>query len=173
MIPKQCKQCGTVLTFPKWLAKQRKFCSRKCYIASAKIAVSPVDILRLYKSGMTISEVAVALDTTDKVVYSRMVRYSLPRRSTAVRNQQGNKNSGWKGDVAKYSTCHTRVEKLRGKPSVCEQCGTTTSKRFEWANISRKYYDPFDYRRLCCSCHRKEHKIGLNFHKRRVLCTIG
>lgn len=65
-------------------------------------------------------------------------------------------NSGsWKGDKASYSAFHYRVEAERGKPSKCEECGTKTAKKFEWANLTGKYEDVNDYKRLCNSCHRK------------------
>lgn len=64
-------------------------------------------------------------------------------------------NDTWKGDAAKYAALHLRVQRVRGKPSKCEVCGTTTAKRFEWANMTGNYADPMDYKRMCCSCHHK------------------
>jgi len=60
----------------------------------------------------------------------------------------------WKGDTASYSAFHKRLYKARGRPSLCEDCGSTTAKRFEWANMSGNYHDLNDYKRLCTSCHR-------------------
>lgn len=55
-----------------------------------------------------------------------------------------------------YGTLHTRVKELFGKPSKCENCGTTQSKKFEWANLSGEYkLERSDWARLCCVCHRR------------------
>ncbi len=53
-----------------------------------------------------------------------------------------------------YTMAHSRVRKARGTPSLCEKCGTTTAKRFEWANKTGKYTDPNDFMRMCTSCHK-------------------
>jgi len=54
-----------------------------------------------------------------------------------------------------YGACHYKVRKLRGTPSLCEVCGTTTAKKFEWANLTGNYADINDYKRMCASCHDK------------------
>lgn len=69
----------------------------------------------------------------------------------------------WKGAGACYTALHFRVERARGKPRLCEECGTTTAKRYEWASVSHKYDDVNDYRRLCKTCHVKFDKIHRNF----------
>jgi len=55
-----------------------------------------------------------------------------------------------------YGTLHAWVRRNFGTPSICEHCGDTTSKKFEWANISGKYtMSRKDWARLCCQCHRR------------------
>ena len=79
----------------------------------------------------------------------------------------------WKGDAANYSALHLRVQTERGRPSLCEECGTTSAKRFEWANISGRYEDVADYRRLCCSCHHRMDGLVRNlgdYAKRKEVC---
>ena len=62
----------------------------------------------------------------------------------------------WKGDDAGLIAKHRWVQRQKGKPSLCEMCGTTTAKRFDWANKDHKYSRNLeDYMRLCASCHRK------------------
>ena len=62
----------------------------------------------------------------------------------------------WKGENAGYVSKHKWVSKHKGKPSLCEHCGTTEAKRFEWANVSGEYKRELDdYIRLCKSCHNK------------------
>ena len=57
-------------------------------------------------------------------------------------------NAGYKG-------LHDWVRRVKGKPSLCEECGTITAKKYEWSNTSFEYKrDPSDWRRLCTSCHR-------------------
>lgn len=54
-----------------------------------------------------------------------------------------------------YITLHSWVRYHKGKPNLCEKCGATEAKKFEWANISGEYKrDLSDWIRLCVSCHR-------------------
>lgn len=122
----------------------------------------------LYQSGMTQSEVARALSTSQKIVHSVMRRHGIKARRAAKRDQRGAKNSGWKGDAAGYQAMHIRVETLRGKPSHCETCGTKTAKAFDWANLSGNYQDPWDYKRLCRSCHHRLDGKVRNLRRKEV-----
>ena len=56
-----------------------------------------------------------------------------------------------------YAVLHARIRERYGAPSRCENCGDTTSTKFEWANISGEYHtlDRSDWARLCCQCHRR------------------
>ena len=76
----------------------------------------------------------------------------------------GKNNPSWKGDKAKYDALHIRVGVARGRPRLCEVCGTTNKqKKYDWANLTGKYLDVMDYKRMCVSCHRKYDK---NWRKR-------
>ena len=78
-------------------------------------------------------------------------------------DQRGSKNPTWRGDHASYKAFHTRVKVLRGSPQACEVCGTEEpSKRYEWANLTGRYQDPWDYKRMCSSCHRKADHLVCN-----------
>ena len=48
----------------------------------------------------------------------------------------GSKNPMWKGNQAGYWSKHERIYVRFGKPKKCEDCGTETAKRYEWANLS-------------------------------------
>lgn len=62
----------------------------------------------------------------------------------------------WKGKKAGYFAIHMWLYKKLGQPNKCSNCNTTTAKRFEWANISKKYKrDINDWIRLCKKCHQK------------------
>lgn len=76
--------------------------------------------------------------------------------------KSGLDHHNWKGDRSvDYTTIHQWVYRLLGKPSHCEERGTTTGKRFEWANLSGEYKrDLSDWKRLCSPCHHKLDKIA-------------
>lgn len=69
-------------------------------------------------------------------------------------NGKGEKSPSWKGDKVGYHGLHKWIQSELGKPKYCADCGTTTAKRFEWANISGLYKrETKDFKRLCTSCH--------------------
>lgn len=73
----------------------------------------------------------------------------------------GEKNPMWKGDKVGYTALHQWLYLHFGKPKKCDQCGTENAKKFEWANISKKYKrDRTDWMRLCASCHDIYDELG-------------
>jgi hypothetical protein len=59
-------------------------------------------------------------------------------------------------EVTNYGLIHKRIRRWFGTPNECENCGDTTSTKFEWANISGEYQlERSDWARLCCKCHRR------------------
>ena len=113
-------------------------------------------VRELYEAGHTMREVAELAGTTVKVLQRLMSRHGIARRTSAKRDQVGEKNHMWRGDQAKYQALHLRVEAARGKPNRCSCCDTTDpSERYEWANLSGRYEDINDYARLCVLCHRR------------------
>jgi len=110
----------------------------------------------LYGKGLTQDEVASAAGITQKVVWRLMRRHGIVARKAAKREQRGPRNHAWKGGAAKYAALHLRIAAIRGTPARCEACGSDDpAARYEWANITGRYDDPADYRRLCVSCHRR------------------
>lgn len=66
------------------------------------------------------------------------------------------KHPNWKKSGVSYSGIHYWVSRYKGKPKVCEQCGTTKARKFEWANIDHSYRRVLDdYIRMCTRCHRR------------------
>lgn len=66
------------------------------------------------------------------------------------------KHPAWKGKNASYYAIHIWVNRWKGTPNTCEQCGKTGLKRqqIHWANIDHKYRRVLDdYIRLCAKCH--------------------
>ena len=68
----------------------------------------------------------------------------------------GKRHHAWKGDDVGYSALHSWIKRKLGKPNYCDVCKTVSTKRFEWANISKKYKRELsDWRSLCSKCHHR------------------
>ena len=60
------------------------------------------------------------------------------------------------GKNAGLRSKHLWVERIRGKPTQCENCGKKYDKprSVQWANIDHKYRrSPQEYMQLCFKCH--------------------
>lgn len=124
-----------------------------------------------YEAGMSQLEIAQKYGSTQKVVFGAMRRFGIKSRVPAKRDQRREKNSSWKGDSVSYEAFHYRMDALKGKPKKCESCGTEDPRKsYDWANLTGKYNDPEDYRRLCRSCHWKLDKKVLNIKRMRERC---
>lgn len=71
-----------------------------------------------------------------------------------------NPYSEFGGTTSQYKYLHVKVGKAFGKPGLCEDCGTTEAKRYDWANTGNNYCYPYvvlreDWVRVCRSCHQK------------------
>lgn len=76
--------------------------------------------------------------------------------SEIMSKKNGKKNPFWKGSKVSYSGLHKWLARHYGYPERCDMCGTKDSKRYEWANISKKYKRNIkDFKRLCRKCHIK------------------
>jgi hypothetical protein len=125
-------------------------------VRGARPKVYPPELVeqvsRLYASGLTQEEVAARIGTTQKVVWKLMLRHGIQARPRIKRDQRGPKNAAWGHSSVTYAAYHKRVEAEKGRPRVCEQCGTTSAKAYDWACMGR-YDRVADYKRLCRSCH--------------------
>jgi hypothetical protein len=85
------------------------------------------------------------------------MKWSQTHRKKLIKSTTGEKHWAWKGDKISYVALHRWVERHRGRPRKCSECGTTSKKiSYDWANVSKKYKrDLNDFIRLCRSCHRK------------------
>jgi len=110
-------------------------------------------VREMYEFGMTQEEIAAATGTTQKVIWNLMRRHSIKARVAAKRNQWGERNHSWRGDRASYKAFHQRLYKKYGNPQRCDECGKTSPGHYDWANISGRFEDMADYKRLCRSCH--------------------
>lgn len=116
-----------------------------------------------YAAGLSQVEIASRYHTSQKVVWRAMRKFGVQARVAAKRHQQGPLNDSWKGAKATYAAFHKRIEVLHGRPQKCEVCGTVDATRtYDWANLTGRYDDPADYKRMCRSCHWKHDKTILN-----------
>jgi hypothetical protein len=77
----------------------------------------------------------------------------------------GEKSHHWKNVDIGYRGIHKWVERSKGKPKNCFDCGST--ENLEWSNIDHKYNRNLDdYVARCKKCHRKyDKKICLQTNK--------
>ena len=130
---------------------------------------SKKEFVRAYEGGLTIMEIAKKYNIGRKKVQNDMVFFGVEARKAAPRNQRRSNNHNWKGDDAGYSAFHRRLYK--NQPKKCEVCGTTDeSSLYDWANVTGRYNDPDDYKRMCRSCHAKHDNLVRNFNHVEKKC---
>lgn len=114
-------------------------------------------VRQLYADGLSQGEVADALGTTQKVVWTLMRRHDIPRRPPIARSPlRGRDHPSFNPSSTNYATLHGRVEAARGRPSECAACGSTSpDERYEWANLTGDYQSVDDFARMCVPCHRR------------------
>lgn len=85
-------------------------------------------------------------------------------RKPKVGRRAGAEHPNWKGEEVGYAALHAWVRRHKGTPRVCELCGITTAKRYEWANVDHRYRRELaDWIRLCTSCHRThDYEAGIS-----------
>jgi hypothetical protein len=58
----------------------------------------------------------------------------------------------------------------RGKPQHCADCGASgPGRRYEWANLTGRYGDSSDYKRLCRQCHIRFDNIGASISRAQTM----
>lgn len=119
----------------------------------------------LYKQGKTQEEIATYYGISQPQVCRLMKKWKIKARIAKNNNQRREKNPNWGGEKVGYAALHYRVESLRGKPKHCVMCQSKyKEERFEWANLTGNYKNPFEYIRVCSSCHKKIDKIVNNIN---------
>ena len=105
---------------------------------------------------------------TGKHMLGRKLKKETIKKLKKQRKEE--KNNQWKGDNAGIQAIHNWVKRYKVKPNYCEHCGTTSSKRLEWANKDHKYRRNLDdFICLCTSCHTK---YDIKFNKKYESITI-
>ncbi len=149
-----CMFCGKEFYRPQ--SRKGKYCSRKCYAAAKR--EQPRDPNLNYRppkgnvpwnKGKGRRETACGQCGKPISVLDKQGTRFCSRRCVSDSQRKPD-------DQLSYGLLHLRMRERYGTPSVCEHCGTTESKKFEWANISGEYrLDRDDWARLCCQCHRR------------------
>lgn len=120
-------------------------------------AITKPYLLELYVSfGLSGSQISKIIGTSNAPVFAALHHYGINVKPavTPKGSNSGSNNHFWKGSKAGYAAGHHRMRRLYGRPQECDQCGTTDpNKRYDWANMSGRYLDTSDYKRLCRSCH--------------------
>ena len=81
--------------------------------------------------------------------------FKIGHKKFTIKYHYGKYNHKWKGDKVKISGLHQWIERYKGKPKLCEMCGTKKAKIYDWANIDHSYKRILnDFIRLCRNCHR-------------------
>ena len=116
---------------------KRKFCSQQCYHIYQKLHSNK----GVFKKG-----------NHPKSEFKK----GHPKPKNAHSFPAGKNHPNWKGNNASYSAFHQRLHKIKGLPKKCEICGLNNKNRmYHWANLTGKFENIDDYKRMCVSCHRK------------------
>lgn len=139
LIHSTCDRCSITFEYEGYTYKKRKYCD-KC-LPLRKLEV-------------------VSENARNPARLERVKQMGLANRGHS--RNQSEKHGLWKGDRVGKDALHRWVERRAGKPQVCAECGTTSSKKYDWANISQTYKRELsDFVRLCRSCHLKfDYRIG-------------
>ena len=121
------------------------------------------------EEGMSQNECAILFETSQKRIFTAMKHFGINARVAAKRNQTGEMNDSWRGDIAGKQAFHRRLYAIHGKPCACSVCQTTDPKNsYDYANLTGRYHDLKDYKAMCRSCHWKYDKKIRNIkHMRR------
>jgi len=122
--------------------------------------------------GMLQKEIGIKYSVSQKTIWRAMKNMGIkarPRNSWAHHDQRLHNNHQWKGSAASYFTLHQRLRRHRGRPNVCEVCGTKDpEQKYEWANLTGRFDDFSDYKRMCIPCHRKHDTTISNIKKTQL-----
>jgi hypothetical protein len=94
-------------------------------------------------------------------------------RGSAGSRRKGTDHHAWKAGDASYSAMHNRVYRTRGKADHCSKCGLSDpAVTYQWASLTGKLDDPYDYAQMCPKCHRQYDiaclKIGEEHHAAKL-----
>lgn len=120
-------------------------------------------ICGMYRDGMTVKEIR-AVAPKGYRIQTILERYLPKRRSTAIRDQRGKKNSSWKATPS-YTAVHLRLRVAYGPATdhLCVDCGARSAEDWSYDNSDpeglldehgRRYSrDLTKYKPRCKKCH--------------------
>jgi hypothetical protein len=175
--------CGKEFSFPSCRDGRKKYCSKKCFY-EYRIRPSGLSYrLKVTNKGWFKTGQRTLFTGANLSVEKRhQIRLKLLGRRCSPRTEfhsgshpwnkgrahpqiQNERHFNWKGDSVGYASIHSWVTRNLGRPSKCQKCGTTRSKRFSWHNLSGEYRrDLSDWQRQCSMCHAHEHKNWEKLH---------
>ena len=135
-----CKQCKVILT----KRTGSLFCSRMC---------SGLGRRKRIKVGCQFC--LKEFETWTCRIEDGQGKFCSKTCSNRAHAHEGEAAHNWKGDAVGYGGIHYWIKKMLGKAIRCEgeNC-SGVSRKYEWANISRKYKRELnDWKQLCKSCH--------------------
>jgi hypothetical protein len=110
------------------------------------------DKYQFYKNQGSLDILAKEMGRTKQFICRQAAAMSLTNRKSL-------KPYAEKKESNPYAKYHARVRAKKGSPHKCEICGEDSPhKQYDWANLTGRYEDPDDYRRMCRVCHRKYDK---------------
>lgn len=131
--------CGADFRVRPCLVERAKYCSNACKYR-----------YRVRPSGLTYE-----ISAENPAWFKKGVVSGRPFQKGNVpanKGKPGPTPTNFKGEDVKYHALHGWVRRHRGRPEVCEHCGST--ERMQWANKSYEYHrDLDDWLSLCSKCH--------------------
>lgn len=74
----------------------------------------------------------------------------------SLMGKRDEQSRAWKGSRVGYVGLHLWVQRKLGKAYFCLFCNTQNAKKYEWANLSKKYKRVItDWIQLCTTCHQR------------------
>ncbi len=122
------------------------------------IVVDLKEMQRLYESGLSMKAVGEKLGLSSQSVCNRIRALGATSRKCGTTGHHwANEHHNWKGNSAGYVAFHARLNRIFGKLKSCSVCGSKDDPNtiYEWANLTGKYHDLHDYKRMCRKCHRR------------------
>lgn len=158
--------CGPLYIVTEEIRSKMRESSRKRWqdqsqrdkVAQQRTVRLPItEIVELYLSGLSTRQIAQRFGVRHDTIHRRLRDAGIVlRQKGTCGHKWDDEHYRWKGDDAGYAAFHTRLNRRKGKPKRCEICGSTDPKRiYDWANLTGKYADINDYKRMCRDCHRK------------------
>lgn len=163
MIIKQCIICKKSFEVFPYRENIARFCSIKCsdiFKIGKKHSPEHIEKMRIgIKNNLPRTAFKKGQRKSPKTEFKKGQAPWNKGKKMPEKTNEGNSN--WKGDNVGYHGLHRWIHRHKGKPKICETCGST--KNLQWANKDHKYRRELsDYISLCSSCHKQFDLIRKN-----------